>query len=221
MLDQYSSELAIGHAFITLCKKTGARNGWVQNESELIESNLAASETRVGKIASIVHEMVTSYLSVGRTMECLVFGYREQYLVITCEGGMRSVLVFAKSHGEVGDVFPKARRFLREQRSRILKLITVETAVVEEEIPVEEPVVESLWPVAEERLSGMLARVIGSGQAKIQIDRALGRLQLEGTPANEVIAPFGAQVIEKVPHKGKRQALMAEWADFLRETGLG
>lgn len=93
--------------------------------------------------------------------------------------------------------------------------------MVEEEISVEEPVVESLWPVAEERLSGMLARVIGSGQAKIQIDRALGRLQLEGTPANEVIAPFGAQVIEKVPHKGKRQALMAEWADFLRETGLG
>lgn len=218
MSDLFSNELALGHSLVKLCQETKARSGWVQHGSQLVESNLAASETRVGQMAGTVHEMVAAYSSVGRIMESIVFGYGEHYLLISCEAEMRVALLFPRKSGRVGGVFTRARRFLREQRGRILEVTTGEPAPNESVSVIEE--VQSHWPVVEERLTGLLAKVIGSGQAKRQIVRALQDFQVVGEPDFQQIAPIAKHVIEKVPHRGKQQALMAELADFLSELGI-
>lgn len=221
MVDEYSGELAVGYALVKLCQATGARSGWVQNGAELIESNVASSESRVALMTEAVHEMVSSYLGVGRTMEAVVLGFREQYLLLACEKNTRVALLFPKSHGEVGGALLKARRFLREHRNRILGMSQIQVEEIEPELasPDEIEVVD-LWPSVRLILESLLGRVIGGSQADALIQRVLAEYQLDGSPPAGQIPEISQKVILKVPHRGKQQALLAELADALDEHGL-
>ena len=180
MVDEYSGELAVGYALVKLCQATGARSGWGQNGAELIESNLASSESRVALMTEAVNEMVSSYLGVGRTMEAVVLGFREQYLLLACEKNTRVALLFPQSQGEVGGALLKARRFLREHRNRILGMSQIEVEELEPEpdSPDEIEIVD-LWPSVRLILKSLLGRVIGGSQVDDLIKRVLYNYQID------------------------------------------
>lgn len=234
MSQSFPEDLALGYGLVALCQSVGARSGWLQKGRTLIDSNLPFAESRIEEMISIIDEMATSYASVGREMETVYFGYRENFLLCIFERSLRVALLFpADSHFKTTDV-TAARRFLRKNRRKIdssleetlpvfLKARKEKVSpppVVQKPQPTPIPNTPDPWPALAPRIRTVLTRVVHSAQAQNMIERTLASLDIKENPTPEQIPQLVRLIVRLIPHRGKQAALGAELEDILEEYGL-
>ena len=183
-----------------------------------VESNLAFAESRVSQMAEVIHEMGSSYLSVGRSMETMFFGFSKQYLLVVCEGERRLALLFPEGPKPLNKTILEVRKFLQERRRVISSFAAIEGMAFE--VAPEEAPPPALWSALYPKIKGILVRVVNSGQAQKMIDRILIERAIPEGPVDTMVVEISRQIISQIPHRGKQVALLAELNDLLDDAGL-
>ena len=218
-MSRFASELNVGHALVSLCQESGARSGIVQRGAELVESNLPMAEARANDIAGVIHEMVTSYQEVGRTLESAFFGFGENLMLVVSEGEVCVSLIFPAAHSQLVEATAMCRRFLRDHRASILLFRSGGGGNGLSQVAPEAKVAKA-WETFQPKLKTLLSRVIPGSQAERMIHHLLESKNLLDGPEDADVPAISREVIMKVGHRGKQQALLAELKDILAEAGL-
>jgi len=230
MSQNIPAELSIGYGLVALCQKIGARSSWLQYEQRLVDSNMPHAEQRLEKLTKTITKAQNDYQAVGRALETLFFGFGESYVVVVLEGDFAIGFLFPKELEEFNDSIVAGRRFLRTNRAKVFERLATEDASLRElhlepeehqqsSEPASEPQVNVApetphpWGVVEPILSELMGRLLPDAQVERLIERTLQKNGFTDQPTRELTLALSTEIINQVPHKGKRKALLAELSD--------
>ena len=191
-----------GVALVELCTYSGAIAGFVQQGAELIESTLSIADSETEGLADRIHTLVAEYRASGRTPKELYLEFeRGTLLVVWAETGG----VTLRFRGEVERleaVIAECRIFLQQV------LGEAQAQPVTAASPAEKVAVA--WDRCEPVLVNLLAKVVSRAQASKMIQRSIESLGISGSPPDDQIEKVARAVLDRVPDRRKRDALLAE-----------
>lgn len=191
-----------GVALVELCTYSGAIAGFVQQGAELIESTLSISDAETEGLAGRIHTLVGEYRASGRSPKELYLEFeRGTLLVVWAEtGGV--TLRFRGGVERLEAVIAECRVFLQQ----VLGEAQVQPAAAVPPSGNE----AGAWGRCEPVLINLLARVVSRAQAAKMVQRTAESLGLPSSPPDDQIEKIVRAVLERVPDRRKRDALLAE-----------
>ncbi|MBK1790504.1 hypothetical protein [Persicirhabdus sediminis] len=227
-------------ALMELCKKVGAQYSWNQQGGVLIETNYHKSEELIERVITMTNNMVTSYKQVTRAPRELVFGFSKLNLLIVIEEEMQVTLIFNTDIEQIDKVVRLVREFIANDLKQSAEKSPEKPAWQEDIQPIdlpelaeptnlaeastelqdtqskedsEEPAIS--WSTLEPEIQLLLSRVMNSAQADKLITRQIQKNTNEQGELTVDADALAYQIIDCVPHKGRRKALNSEFSDIL------
>lgn len=210
----------IARALLELCQSSGARGGWLQKGSHMIETNLAASDERVVEMAEKINTLLVSYEDVDRSVDSLFFAFRKGHVLIISEGDLRVALWVDSQFEDATEVGLQCRRFLREQREAVIALVPLASPPVPESLPPPKMVCNGGWKSFGPVLHDLMGRAVGKTSAERLVEGVLATRGYPGGPPDKEVALVALEVLTKVPHQGFQRNLVSEAEGHLRRSGL-
>jgi hypothetical protein len=183
----------------------------------VLRHDLPYSDDRIKDFTARLDHLVASYEGVGRSVWQVCAAFEKYWLLILCRGEMRLTLLLT----------PEADTATIASRGTYL-LMQVEPprpaipAAIEPSAPTLEPVATSNGkhpPLARSRveagLTSLLVRVIGSAQAMRLIAREVKAMSLGEFLSESEARRLGEAVLDYVPNRSKRAALLSEFLHTL------
>ncbi len=205
--------------FSDLHEQPGVAGVCLQCYGQVLTHNLPYSDERIGDMASHVERLCVSYENVGRGIWQILAGFDTHWLLILSHEHLRlSVLLTPAT--DPSPISSRGTRLLME----VAPLITAKEAVAP--IAIVPPSSNGSgeegpsWSRLEfeQKLTALLGRVAGQDTARKIISRELtraGAAAVDPLPLADAQG-IGLAVLNAIPNRGKRQALIEEFFNLLK-----
>lgn len=193
----------------------GVTGACLQIKGTVLIHDLPYSDDRVANLAGRVDHLISSYLSVGRTIWQICAGYENFRLLILCHGTMRLSLLL-RPEMDPSLAAGRGMHLLMEAKNLEPKAAPTQPqpAVVVSENGSHPQISREDF---EKLVASLLGRVTGSAQATKLIQREMvsqkinGSTQIDPRDARRI----GLSILEFIPNRGKRAALSSEFLNAL------
>jgi len=203
--------------FSDLHEQPGVTGVCLQAGGQVLTHNLPFSDERIGDLAAHVERLCVSYENVGRGIWQILAGFDTHWLLILSHQKLRLCVLLVPGT----DPSPIASRGTR------LLMEVAPMVVVEKAAPLPPPMAESAngtsnlpsWSRLqfEQKLTALLGRVAGQDTARKIILRELARAESADTLPPADVQSIGLAVLNTIPNRGKRQALIEEFFNQLKQ----
>lgn len=199
--------------FSDLHEQSGVSGVCLQVGPQVLAHNLPYSDERVGDLAAHVERLCSSYENVGRGIWQVLAGFDTQWLLILSHLSLRlSILLIPQT--DPSPISSRGTRLLMDIAPRVL-----EPAAHSEPGPTPSggSVLVS-WSRGdfEQKLTALLGRVAGQDTARKIIQREMARAGAGDVLPPAEIQSLGLAVLNAIPNRGKRQALVSEFFALLK-----
>jgi hypothetical protein len=207
----------LGKKLLELYSQPGISGTILQLGAGIIRHDLPISDRRVTEFASRLNHLLASYETVGRNVWQLCAGFKEYWLLILCRDDLRlgilvtpgsdTTAIASRTMNVLMQIEPLARRAAHSPGTGAASPAAGRNGTAARP-PVERADLEA-------RLAGLLGRVIGSAQASRLITREIAAYGVGERLTLEQARDIGHAVLEKIPNRGKRSALISEFDSSL------
>ncbi|MCX7868623.1 MAG: hypothetical protein N2322_01610 [Terrimicrobiaceae bacterium] len=208
-----SSEAEIDQLFVELFSQKGVQGSCLLARRSVIRHDLPCSDERIHDFAARLDHFIASYEGVGRQIWQLCAGFEKFWLLILCREDLRLGLLLEPG----ADTATIAGRVTH-------LLMSIET-VAEPESPRPAAASAPAHPASangsipraklESMLASLLGRVMGSAQAARLISKAMAGSPVAESFSAEQARRLAASVLETIPNRAKREALLSECLNSL------
>lgn len=207
----------LGKKLLQLYSQPGITGTCLQLGRQVVRHDLPFSDSKVAEFASRLDHLVASYETVGRNVWQICTGFREYWLVVLCRDDLR-LTVLATPGADTGTIASRTMHVLMEIEPIARQSSPAQSGGTPGRNgnsngtsalpPVERSALEA-------RLAGLLGRVIGSAQASRLIGREFASHGIGERLTFDQAREVGRAVLDYVPNRGKRSALLSEFDSSL------
>lgn len=207
-----SRDPEIGRKLLELYSQPGISGTCLQLGRGVVRHDLPFADNRVAEFASRLDHLLASYETVGRNVWQICTGFKEYWLVVLCRDDLRlSVLtlpgsdtatIASRTMHVLMQIEPLVRQTAQRPAARTPQ-VNGSVNGTSARPPVERTELEA-------RLAGLLGRVMGSAQASRLIGRELATHAIGEHLTSAQAREVGRAVLEHIPNRGKRSALISE-----------
>jgi len=212
----------LGRLLTDLYSQPGVCGACLQVRDTVLIHDLPYSDDRIDGLAKRIDRLIAGYENVGRSIWQICAGFEKYRLLILCRSNTR-LSILLKPEIDPALIAGRATRLLMEveipegsaaqppppEKPVEIAAAAIPTAVVAsvpEGIPREE---------LEKLVVGLLSRVTGSVTASKLIQRELDGKNGTATFPKEEARKLGLAVLDNIPNRGKREALVSEFLNAL------
>jgi hypothetical protein len=214
----------LGRLLTDLYSQPGVCGACLQVRDTVLLHDLPYSDDRIDGLAKRIDRLIAGYENVGRSIWQICAGFEKYRLLILCRSNTRlSILLTPETDPAL--IAGRATRLLMEVE--IPEGSPVPPSP--QEHPMDIPLAAAATPAAvnpvaadgmpredlEKLVVGLLGRVTGSVTAAKLIQRELGGKNGATAFPKEEARKLGLAVLDNIPNRGKREALVSEFLNAL------
>lgn len=205
-----------------LYSQPGVCGACLQVRDSVLIHDLPYSDDRIAGLAKRIDRLIAGYENVGRSIWQIFAGFEKHRLLILCRSNTR-LSILLKPETDPALIAGRATRLLMEveipdgsaamppppdQPIENAAPVTVATVVADIPDGVTREELEKL-------VIGLLSRVTGSVTASKLIQRELSAKNGTSAFPKDEARKLGLAVLENIPNRGKREALVSEFLNAL------
>lgn len=219
-----AQEDVLGKIIFELYSQPGVSGSCVQAGREVVRHDLPFSDDRIANFAAKLDHFIGSYESVDRTVWQLCAVFEKYWLLVLCRGEIRLSLLL-NPDADTSTIGGRGAHLLMQ---------------LEPVPPPAPPVIPAAVPAATNGTNGaavasanghgvrpakeidgllgnLLGRVMGSAQASKLIAREAKNRPPGDALSRDDAKAFGFAVLDYIPNRGKRQALVSEFLNAIEK----
>jgi hypothetical protein len=214
---QSPTQETLARLLADLYAQPGVCGACLQVRDTVLIHDLPYSDDRIDSLAKRIDRLIAGYENVGRSIWQICAGFEKYRLLILCRSNTR-LSILLKPETDPALIAGRATRLLME--------VEIPTeAAVPSAAPAQSHAATTPLPVTtagengigreelEKLVTGLLSRVTGSVTASKLIQRELAGKN--GSFPREEARKLGLAVLENIPNRGKREALVSEFLNAL------
>ena len=208
---------SLGRLLTDLYSQPGVSGACLQVRDTVLIHDLPYSDDRIANLAKRIDRLIAGYENVGRSIWQICAGFEKYRLLILCRSNTR-LSILLKPETDPALIAGRATRLLME--------VEIPEPAMAQPPPPDQPA-EPPAPISaavpdgipreelEKLIVGLLSRVTGTvTAAKLMQREVAGKNGATAFPREEA-KKIGLSVLENVPNRGKREALVSEFLNVL------